>query len=76
MKHSVIPLSVRLPVGADALLDNIVKDLHISKAKFIRNAILEKIEDALDIKSIEEVLARNEKTYSLSEARKKLGLED
>lgn len=76
MKHSVIPLSVRLPVGADAILDDLVKDLHISKAKFIRNAILEKIEDALDIKSIEEVLARNEKTYSLSEAKSKLGLDN
>ena len=46
MKHSVILLSVRLPVGADAMLDNIVKGLHISKAKFIRDVIIEKIEDA------------------------------
>ena len=76
MKHSAIPLSVRLPEGADAILDTLVKDLHISKAKFIRNAIIEKIEDALDIKAIEEVLARNEKTYSMDEVKRELGLAD
>lgn len=76
MKNSAIPLSVRLPAGADLILDNLVKVLHISKAAFIRNAIIEKIEDALDIQAIEEVLARNEKTYSMNEVKRELGLED
>lgn len=76
MKQSAMPLSVRLPEGADALLSRIVKQQHISKAKFIREAIIEKIEDTLDIKAIEEVLARNEKTYSLDELKHELGLED
>jgi predicted DNA-binding protein len=76
MRHSAVPLSVRLPEGADAILDKIVKSLHISKGKFIRDAIIEKMEDALDIQSIEEVLARNEKTYSFDEVKRELGLED
>jgi predicted DNA-binding protein len=76
MRHSAVPLSVRLPEGADAILDNLVKSLNISKGQFIRNAIIEKIEDALDIRAIEEVIARNEKTYSLDEVKRELGLED
>ncbi len=76
MRHSAVPLSVRLPEGADAILDSLVKSLNISKGQFIRNAIIEKIEDALDIRAIEEVIARNEKTYSLDEVKRELGLED
>ena len=76
MRHSAVPLSVRLPEGADAVLDNLVKSLNISKGQFIRNAIIEKIEDVLDIQMIEEVIARNEKTYSLDEVKRELGLED
>ena len=76
MRHSAVPLSVRLPEGADAVLDSLVKSLNISKGQFIRNAIIEKIEDALDIQAIEEVIARNEKTYSLDEVKRELGLDD
>ena len=76
MRHSAVPLSIRLPEGADAILDALVKDLQISKGKFMRDAILEKIEDALDIKSIEEVLSKNEKTYTMEEVKHELGLAD
>lgn len=76
MRHSAVPLSIRLPEGADAILNNLVKSLHITKGQFIRNAIIEKIEDALDIKAIEDVLSRNEKTYSLEEVKRELGLDD
>jgi len=76
MKHSSVPLSIRLPEGADTILDNIVKKLHITKGQFLRNAVIEKIEDELDIQSIEEVLVRNEKTYTLNEVKRELGLED
>jgi predicted DNA-binding protein len=76
MRHSAVPLSIRLPEGADMILDNLVKRLHITKGQFVRNAVIEKIEDALDIKAIEDVLARNEKTYSLDEVKRELGLDD
>lgn len=73
--HSAIATSIRLPIGADAILEKLTHDLNISKSQFIRDAILEKIEDALDIKEIKDVLARNEKTYSLKEIKDELGLE-
>jgi len=76
MRHSAVPLSIRLPEGADAILDNLVKRLNITKGQFVRNAVIEKIEDALDIKAIEDVLSRNEKTYSLDEVKRELGLGD
>jgi predicted DNA-binding protein len=76
MRHSAVPLSIRLPEGADAILDSLVKSLHISKGQFVRNAVIEKIEDVLDIKAIEDVLSRNEKTYTLDEVRRELGLDD
>lgn len=76
MRHSAVPLSIRLPEGADAILDNLVKRLNITKGQFVRNAVIEKIEDALDIQAIEDVLSRNEKTYSLDEVKRELGLGD
>ncbi len=75
MKNSVIATSIRLPIGADAILEKLTHDLHISKSKFIRDAIIEKIENALDIKAINDVLARNEKTYSMEEIKRELDLE-
>ena len=76
MKYSVTPLSVRLPVGADEILNSLVKNLHISKGEFIRNAILEKIEDALDIELIQNTVRKNKKFYSLEEVKHELGMED
>lgn len=76
MRYSAVPLSIRLPEGADAILDNLVKRLNITKGQFVRNAVIEKIEDALDIQAIEDVLSRNEKTYSLDEVKRELGLGD
>lgn len=78
MKHSSYPsiaTSVRLPIGADAILEKLTHELNISKSQFIRDAIIEKIEDALDIKAINDVLARNEKTYSIEEIKHELDLE-
>lgn len=76
MRRSAVPLSIRLPEGADTILDDLVKNLNISKGEFVRNAVIEKIEDALDIKAIEDVLSRGEKTYSLDEVKRELGLGD
>lgn len=76
MKHAAVSTSVRLPAGADEILNRLVESMHTTRAKFIRDAIIEKIEDALDIKSIEEVLARKEKTYSMEQVKRELGLED
>ena len=76
MRQTAIATSVRLPVGADLLLNKVVHDLHISRATFMRNAILEKIEDALDIKQVRKILAKHEKKYSFEDIAHELGLED
>ncbi len=76
MKYSLTPLSVRLPLGADKILNSLVKNLHISKGEFIRSAILEKIEDALDIKLIKDTARKNKKLYSLEEVKRELDMED
>ena len=76
MRHSAIPLSIRLPEGADEILNNLVKKLQITKGQFVRNAVIEKIENYLDIQAINDVLSKKEKTYSLEEVKRELGLED
>ena len=73
--HSTISTSVRLPIGADDILEKLTHDLNISKSQFMRDAIIEKIEDMLDIKAINDVLAKNEKTYSIEEIKHELNLE-
>ena len=73
--HSTISTSVRLPTGVDGILEKLTHDLNISKSQFMRDAIIEKIEDMLDIKKTNDVLAKNEKTYSLEEVKHELGLE-
>lgn len=74
--NSAIATSVKLPNGVDVIINEIVKSLHISKTKFIRDAILAQIEDYLDVKQVEEILAKNEKSLSAKDAKHALGLED
>lgn len=74
MRNSAIATSVRLPEEMETVLNEVVKKLHTTKTSFIRRAILERIEDELDISLAEEILSRNEKTYSLEEVERELGL--
>jgi predicted DNA-binding protein len=74
MKHSAVPLSIRLPDGANTILSEIVKKLNITKGQFLRDAVMEKIEDAIDIATIEDVLAKNEPTISHEELKRELQL--
>jgi predicted DNA-binding protein len=76
MRNSEVATSIKLPKGADALIEKLAKEQNISKTKFMREAILERIESLLDIQAIEEVLARNEQPLSLEEAKRKLDLAD
>ena len=76
MRHSTTATSVRLPIGANTILNKLIHDLKISKTRFITDAIIEKIEDELDIRTIKDVLAKNEKTYTMEEVKRELGLED
>lgn len=46
-----------------------------AKAAFVREALLEALEDMEDVRLAEECLARPEKEYSLDEAERFLGLD-
>jgi len=75
MRNSTAATSVRLSQGANAVLNRVAKKLNVSKTDFIRRAIIEKIEDELDVLRAEEILNKNEKTMSLEEVKRELGME-
>ncbi len=68
------PISLRLPDKMNIILDSLANELHITKSKLIKEAIMERIEDYLDIKSINEIVSKNEPTVSHEELMRELGL--
>ena len=56
------------------VLEMLANELHTTKSKLIKDAIAERIEDYLDIKTINEIVARNESTISHEELKRELGL--
>ena len=75
-----MPTSVRLPEEAEKLLDALAATTGRSKAFYIREAILEYLDDLEDIylaeKRLEELQAGRSRTYTLEEVEHKLGLAD
>jgi len=69
MRNSTVATSVRLPEGMEMVLDEVVKKLHTTRTSFIRKAILERIEDEIDIAEIEKILAKKNKSFSLREVK-------
>lgn len=70
-------ISVRLNEKEEKLLKDYARINNISISEFIRNAIMEKIEDEYDLKCYEEAMEeykKNPKTYTLEEIEKELGL--
>lgn len=72
--------AVRLPEDLETRLNHLAKETHRSKTFYIKQALEEFLEDredyllALAVK--ERIRNGTEKTYSLSEAKKLLGLSD
>jgi RHH-type rel operon transcriptional repressor/antitoxin RelB len=73
-------LAVRLPADIEKRLDALAKATGRSKSFYVREAILEYLEDLEDIYLAEEVLVRvrrgEERTYPIEEVEKRLGLAD
>ena len=73
-------MTITLRVSDEELntIKGYAKSNGVSVAKVVRNAILERIEDEHDLKIAEkahtERLKGNQKTYTLEEVRKELGL--
>jgi len=75
-----MPTSVRLPEEAEQRLTALAKATGRSKAYYIKEAILEHLDDLEDIylaeKRLEDVRAGRTRTHTLDEVEKKLGLGD
>ena len=69
-------ISIRLSEKEDLLVRNYAKMHSRSVSDLVRAAVIEKIEDEIDLKTFDEVLNMNrmEKTYSLSDVKRELGL--
>ena len=75
-----MPTSIRLPEETERRLDALAKATGRSKAFYIREAILEHLDDLEDAYLAEKVLDRirsgEERTVSLEEIEQRLGLAD
>jgi RHH-type transcriptional regulator, rel operon repressor / antitoxin RelB len=69
------PISVRLSKKTNSILDTLAEELHITKTQLIREAIMERVEDYLDIKTIEQAVKNNSKTYTMEEMKARYGLD-
>jgi RHH-type rel operon transcriptional repressor/antitoxin RelB len=75
-----MPTSVRLPEEIERRLDALARSTGRSKAFYIREAILEYLDDLEDIylaeKRLEDIRAGRSRTYTLEEVERDLGLAD
>jgi RHH-type rel operon transcriptional repressor/antitoxin RelB len=69
------PISVRLPEEANIILGTLADELHITKTELVREAIMHRIEDYLDIKAIEKAVNDSKKSYTMEEMKAKYGLD-
>jgi len=73
-------LAIRLPEAIERRLEKLAKRTGRTKTFYAREAILRYLEDLEDVYQAERVWERvrtgKEKTYSLDEVRKRLGLDD
>lgn len=75
-----MPTSVRLPEDAEKRLDALARETGRSKAFYIREAILEHLDDMEDVflaeKRLEDLRAGRSRTHSLEDVERDLGLAD
>lgn len=75
-----MPISIRLPADLDRRLDFLARQTGRTKAFYIREALLAKIDDLEDYYLAADVLERirkgEEATYPATMVRKDLGLDD
>jgi RHH-type transcriptional regulator, rel operon repressor / antitoxin RelB len=75
-----VPTSVRLPEEIERRLDALARNTGRPKAFYIREAILEYLDDLEDIylaeKRLEDIRAGRSRTYTLEEVERELGLAD
>ncbi|MBD8015038.1 type II toxin-antitoxin system RelB family antitoxin [Planococcus wigleyi] len=67
-------ISLRVDDRDGKLIRDYAKLKKTSVSDLMRNAIIEKIEDEIDVENFDQVLANMEKTHSLDDVKKELGL--
>lgn len=67
-------ISLRLNDRDDELVRRFAAIHNISVSELIRNAIIEKIENEIDVELFDKAVAETKAVYSLDETKKKLGL--
>lgn len=67
-------ISLRVDERDGKLIRDYAKLKNSSVSELMRNAIIEKIEDELDVENFDRVLASMETTYSLDDVKNELGL--
>lgn len=68
-------ISIRVNPEDGALIRKYAELKNTSVSELIRNIVLEKIEAELDINLFEKALSQMERTYTLDEVKKELGLQ-
>jgi len=66
-------ISVRMTERDDKLIKEYAEMHNVSVSDLIRNTVIEKIEDEIDIESFDNALREMRESYSLSEVKKELG---
>lgn len=67
-------ISLRVDDRDSKLIRDYAKLKNTSVSDLMRNAIIEKIEDELDVENFDRVLATMKTTHSLDDVKKELGL--
>lgn len=68
------PAAVRITKDIDRALSCAAKDFNTTRARIVKNALLEYLEDMADSKAIAEAKKQGGKMIPFSELRKELGL--
>jgi len=67
-------ISLRLDQEEEKLIRQYAKLNHMTLTDLIKNAVIEKIENEIDLKSFNKAMKEMEKTYSFEDVKKELGL--
>lgn len=67
-------ISVRLNEEDEKLIREYANLKNMSLSDLLRNSVMEKIEDEIDLKSFDKAMKDMKKTYSFEEVKKELGM--
>ncbi len=69
-------ISLRLNNRDGELIKKYAKMKNISVSELVRNAVIEKIEEELDVELFDTAFTQIKRTYTLDEVKEELGLND